>query len=52
MIGWKGADVLCFLCYLWDYFKVEVAVVLAEDWKDLLLRLWPSDLLKLYNQKA
>jgi len=51
-MGWKGAEVLCLLCYLRDCFKAEVAVILAEDWQDLLLRLWPSDLLKLYNQKA
>lgn len=32
--------------------KVEVAVILPEDWQDLLYKLWPSDFLKLYSQES
>lgn len=32
--------------------KVEVAVVLPEDWHDFLHELWPSDFLKLYSQES
>lgn len=32
--------------------EVEVAVVLPQDWQDLLHKLWLTDLLKLYSRKA
>lgn len=51
-IGWKGLEVLSFYVTFGTIFKVEFAVILPEDWQDLLQRLWPPNLLKVYNQKA
>lgn len=50
-IGWKGLEVLSFYVTFGTIFKVEVAVILPEDWQDLLQRLWPLTCLRFTTRR-